>query len=260
LLKSAATNGVSYVPAPGATPDPQWQMTLSNAGVLVSFTRSVYDLDSRVQYAVDARGTVTQYQYDAAGRRTSSLVYTNYTVSLTSTNATVQPPAGYATQTSYVYDNNGNQVAVVDALGRETDYTYDPGNRLTSTTFPLVSGDLQRKQQSTVYDGLGRRLQEQDEAGVVTAYTYDFRGLLKTVSLDANSPPTARRRSLPTILTTRAETCSRSRMPTAIRRHSSMTPSAAARCARCRTIRGKRRCTRTCRRSAARPPTCSARR
>lgn len=45
--------------------DTIYQMTVTGAGSLVSFTRSVYDLDGRVMYSMAANGTVTEYDYDA---------------------------------------------------------------------------------------------------------------------------------------------------------------------------------------------------
>ena len=49
-------------------------MSNTGAGTLVSFTRTVYDLAGRVQYSMAANGNVTQYNYDAAGRRTKRIL------------------------------------------------------------------------------------------------------------------------------------------------------------------------------------------
>ncbi len=106
-----------------------YKMTAATNGVNVSFTRSVYDWDGRVVYAMAASGAVTEYRYDAAGRRTNVLVYTNYFVSLSSSTTAIAPTGG-ALSTVYRYDANGNQTAVIDAAGRETDFAYDAANRL----------------------------------------------------------------------------------------------------------------------------------
>src|SRR5262249_16223644 len=63
----------------------EYTMSVTSTGALVSCTRNVYDLNSRIQFSMDARGAVTEFQYDVAGRRTNVLVYTNYVVSPTAT-------------------------------------------------------------------------------------------------------------------------------------------------------------------------------
>ncbi len=88
----------------------------------------------------------------------------------------------------YRYDANGNQTAVIDAAGRETDFAYDAANRLILTTYPALGDGSPRHQISTDYDGLGNKTREIDEAGVATSYTYDWRGLVTSVTLDAGSP------------------------------------------------------------------------
>ena len=83
---------------------------MNSPGNLLTTTLTFYDAAGQVQYSVDARGTVTQNQYDGAGRRTNVLVYTAYTFAPTST-GTPNPTGAYQS-TSYVFDANGNQVTV----------------------------------------------------------------------------------------------------------------------------------------------------
>jgi RHS repeat-associated protein len=164
-----------------------YQMVTSANGTMVSFTRTAYDLNSRVQYSVSANGTVTQYNYDADGRRTNMLVYYAYTNNLTNPAAAISPTGGaYVTQ--YQYDANGNQIAMIDANGNTNSYSFDSANRLLVTTYPQLGTGIPRHQTATAYDGLGNKVRTIDEAGVVTAYTYDFRGLVTSVTLDAGSP------------------------------------------------------------------------
>jgi len=181
LARQTATNGTDYAGLSGG--DTQYKMVVNSSGTFASCTRTVYDLDGRVQYAMDARGTVTEYDYDADGRRTNMLVYLNYTVSPPATGTIA--PTGAVMTTSFAYDGNGNQTAQVDALGRTNSYVFDPANRLVQTIFPPVAGDAGSKTTSTAYDALGRKIGQIDEAGVVTTYAYDFRGLLTSVTLDA---------------------------------------------------------------------------
>jgi RHS repeat-associated protein len=161
-------------------PTGQIKMVATDPGnSALTTSRTFYDAVGRVQYSVDARGAVTQYLYDAAGRRTNVLVYaTGYSP----TNDTPPDPStlGSAQSTSYAYDANGNQTTVIDAAGNTTTSVYDDANRVKEVDYPANNGTVSR---FTYYDGLGRKIQETDEAGVSTAYTYDFRGLLTSVTL-----------------------------------------------------------------------------
>jgi len=129
---------------------------------------------------VDARGAVTQYQYDAANQRTNVLVYTQALGAQQAPSpATLNGKSSTATR--YTYDGNGNQLTVTDAAGNTTTSHYDAANRVFQVDYPASGGGTVSR--FTYYDGLGRKLQENDEAGVATAYTYDFRGLLTSVTL-----------------------------------------------------------------------------
>jgi RHS repeat-associated protein len=180
----AKQSNSSVVTLSGA-PKP-YQIVVSGGGTRVSFTRSIYDLDGRVTNSMAANGTVTEYDYDADGRRTKVLVYTNYTADLSSINSKIAPGGDY-TQTQYKYDPSGNQIAMIDANGNETDYQYDSANRMVLTTYPQDSGAPSPTQTATLYDGLGNKTRTIDEAGVPTAFTYDYRGLVTSVTLDAGS-------------------------------------------------------------------------
>jgi YD repeat-containing protein len=178
------TNADTRVVTSGGASAPT--VVVATNGTRTTLTRSVYDWNSRVIYAMAANGAVTQYQYDAAGRRTNTLVYTNYLASVASNNAPIAPTGG-ALATSYQYDANGNQTAMLEPLGGETDYQYDGGNRLVYTFYPLNAGETARHETALTYDGLGQKLAETDEAGVKTAYTYDWRGLVTSVTVDAGN-------------------------------------------------------------------------
>ena len=151
------------------------------------FTRTVYDSLGRVQYSVSPKGAVTEFKYDAAGRRTNSITYLAYTASTTDPEAAISPGANaQPVVTSFTYDPNGNQATVTDGLGHTTSYFYDEENRLVKTVFPAAAGESPGIRQ-TFYDGLGRRIREEDESGTATEYVYDFRGLLQAVKLAVDS-------------------------------------------------------------------------
>ena len=158
----------------------QIKMTVVNPGTVLSTNQTFYDLVGNVQFTADARGALTQYQYDGANRRTNVLVYLGYT----NPSGTKPVPSGAAQCTSYTYDGNGNQLTVMDAAGNIVTNVYDEANQLVEVDYPTASGYASRH---TSYDGLGRKIQENDEAGVATAYLYDFRGLLLSVTLAAGT-------------------------------------------------------------------------
>jgi len=182
----ADPNSISTQQNPAGV-ETQYAITVTNLGTLESLTRTRYDLAGRVEYSMDARGTVTQSGYDDAGRRTTNRVFTGYTVSPLATGSLVPSSGSAYIETLLGYDPAGNQVWVLDALGHQTDFEFDAANRLVTTRFPQVTVDKVHKTRATEYDGLGRRVRETDEAGVATGFTYDFRGLLTSVTLDAGT-------------------------------------------------------------------------
>ncbi|MGO1073740.1 RHS repeat domain-containing protein [Lysobacter sp. CA199] len=105
-----------------------------------SFVRYEYDPARRLVDIFDSAGNQIHYTLDNAGnrikedtkdnggvlKRTLSRIY-NQIDQLKTTKTAEDHPTGYT------YDNAGNGVAVVDALGRKTDNDYDPLNRLAKT-------------------------------------------------------------------------------------------------------------------------------
>jgi RHS repeat-associated protein len=162
-------------------------MVALNAGSALTTNLTFYDPVGNTEYTVDARGALTQYQYDASNRRTNVVVYTTACIGVSLANP--PSPSGPNQSTSYTYDGNGNQLTVTDAAGNTTTSHYDSANRVFQVDYPAETGGIVSRY--TYYDGLGRKLQENDEAGVATAYTYDFRGLLLSVTLAAGTPQQA---------------------------------------------------------------------
>jgi YD repeat-containing protein len=128
----------------------------------------------RLVEVIDAAGQVTSYQYDLL----------NHLTRVTGPTATgpvrhwiyngrgqlaedTQPESG---RTQYFYDPAGNLQRTVDALGRETVFTYDLDERLTNRNGPGASADV-----ALEYDVLGR-VWRQSIDGVVTTFTFDAAG------------------------------------------------------------------------------------
>jgi YD repeat-containing protein len=108
----------------------------------------------------DPSGRVTSYQYNSAGKVTK----------ITSAAGTVDE-----TSVQYEYDSAGNRTAVIDELGRRTQFTYDADANLTSVTLPDPDGDgpLAAPVTSYVYNSLGRLSVAIDPSGRETRYIYN---------------------------------------------------------------------------------------
>ena len=103
--------------------------------------------------------------------------------------------------TSYEYDKNGNQVLMVDPLGRRTEYRYDGRNRLSETVNPdgtvekmrydsdnnqTANIDAKGNRTNKVYDARGRLIREVDANGKITRFEYDATNQM-VAQIDANN-------------------------------------------------------------------------
>ncbi|HEY8356717.1 MAG TPA: hypothetical protein VIL30_04570, partial [Ramlibacter sp.] len=127
---------------------------------------TTYRADNRKDTETDARGVVTSYGYDLAGR------LTGVTQSLTAT-ATAT--------TTYGYDETGAKVRQVDALGRPTTWTLDGNGRITSRTIQDGSQETSR------YDAEGNRLAKTTFAGETISYQYDSENRITSQLVPAGS-------------------------------------------------------------------------
>jgi RHS repeat-associated protein len=113
---------------------------------------TAYRADNRKQSETDARGVVTSYGYDLAGRLTSVAQSVSATATAT---------------TSYGYDETGAKVRQADALGRTTTWALDGNGRITSRT--IQDGT----KETSAYDIEGNRLMKATFAGEQLTYQYD---------------------------------------------------------------------------------------
>jgi RHS repeat-associated protein len=148
--------------------DGQWCYTYDAAGQL---TGANFALNSSNPDKLPSQNL--QYNYDAAGDRTSSTangVTTTYTTNNVNeyTNSTT---AG--TTTTYQYDNNGNLTSQTTS-GSTTTYTYNDFNQLTGVIGPAHTT-------SYTYDALGNRNSETID-GTTSQFLIDPVGLPKVVS------------------------------------------------------------------------------
>src|SRR5213080_185214 len=138
-----------------------------------------YNTAGQITQNIDQSGTHA-YGYDALDRLTSA-TYTgtaaesyaydslgNRTSSQRSASYTYQPfnRLMSTTTASYLYNNNGNMITKSDSTGT-TQFAWDFENRLTQVVTPS-SGSVTYK-----YDALGRRVQSAPSTGASTNFTYD---------------------------------------------------------------------------------------
>jgi RHS repeat-associated protein len=168
-----------------------WDIDPANGNVL-SVTEVVGAIDSLLNGETD--DVTTSFTYtallsgvpaglvstmtDALGRVTS-LAYTarGLLESMTQAVGTADE-----TTTTFEYDTSDNLTAVIDGIGRRTEYAYDNLHRLISLTQGVPSGAGPAVAfWQFAYDASGNRTSMTDPLGNVTQYVYDDRGRLSEV-------------------------------------------------------------------------------
>jgi RHS repeat-associated protein len=148
---------------------------LRTADCLGGTATNVYGANGLLVSATDAAGAVTTNQYDSVGNMTFSRAgycSNNTFVALTST--------------GYGYDNDGNCVAVTNALGVVTRYLIDSQSRVIAATNAWGTAD--QTVMLTTYDAAGRVVQTVDARGVTNAFGYDFAGHRTSTTRALGSP------------------------------------------------------------------------
>ena len=146
---------------------------ISTTDPLGNVTQTVYDSLGNVSDTIDANGVITHYEYDELNRQEA--VTFNYL-------AGVQPDASTNVRYEFAYNEVGNRIAVTDANGNTTTYTYDALNRVTGETDPLSNSS------SYTYDLAGNRTSATDGKGQTVNYVYDEAGQLTTIDYPGTEP------------------------------------------------------------------------
>jgi len=155
--------------------DPDGAGSAQASGALTA--RYVYDSESHLRFTITAQGRVTEYRYNAAGQRTSSLVYgaALYTAPSFAEGDLTTWAAGQNLQNlqrvDYMYDFRGNvqTAAAWDATDTSgagtgtasvTRYVYDQRGMLLQIVEPRGEATAAADDYLTnfTYDGLGRQL------------------------------------------------------------------------------------------------------
>lgn len=139
-------------------------------------TRYFHDSRGNCTGRIDPLGNIGRMRYDIYGRR--SVVICEQTATGLGGGA----PLATAVQ-RFEYDANGNPAAVIDALGRRTEYAYDALDRRRSVTFPDGS------RTETSYDPDGNVVALRDNNGLLRILTADALGRTTHVLVDAADLP-----------------------------------------------------------------------
>jgi RHS repeat-associated protein len=155
---------------------------------------ATFDELDRCATSTDSLGNVTTFGYDSRGLETfrrdalNNIVRTVYDIrgrrvahrcELTTTGLGGSPLEALV-EKRFEYDQNGNLIAAIDALGRRMEYAYDALDRARSVTFPDGSTLLWE------YDADGYLIRHRDANGTEQRHTVDAIGRSVRVDIDAS--------------------------------------------------------------------------
>ncbi len=153
-VEDKSPGGVSYykmaIPGYDAQERPSG-LQESGLGFTLPTQTIVYDDAAHTAASTDRNGVTTLRNLDDLDRPFAKTV----------------DPGGLNLQTQFEFDKDGNLSAVVDALGRRTQRTYDCLDRLTERDLPMNVSEMFE------YDGAGHQTAVVDRRGVRQEMTYD---------------------------------------------------------------------------------------
>ncbi len=123
-------------------------------------TTYTYDLQNRTVSVTDPDGLVTEYEYNTNSWTTK---VTNKVDAVQANDIVVE----------YGYDDNGARTSEKDPLGNQYDREYDAMGRNTKITAPLVTGQVNPKEDLRYFDGNGNVVKVVDFKAQVTNYVYN---------------------------------------------------------------------------------------
>ena len=179
VVRQAGTSyTTTYAYGPGGWPS----SVHSPAGVVTS---STYDAVGEPVTATDGANKVTSYGYDGAGRRVRTTLpdatYSTAAFDLAGrlvTTRSFDPANTPLTARSTVFDPVGNPIAVTDARGATSTFSYDAAGRLTGQVQPINTSDAITT--TFGYDATGNQTRFTDGRGNAFVSTYNAWGRLES--------------------------------------------------------------------------------
>jgi RHS repeat-associated protein len=184
LTATTAPNGL--VTAYSYDPNGQLVQTRQSMnGTLLRSTSTIYSLTGKPTTAMDANGNPTTLAYDAADRvsRVTDPIsrVTNYGYDPLGRQISISNPAiPGAPLLQKAYTPDGLLASLTDANNNTTNFAYDGLDRLSTTTYPLGSGESARSTETFTYDGDGNVVTRKTRAGATIFFFYDTLNRLAT--------------------------------------------------------------------------------
>ncbi|WP_432200672.1 putative toxin [Erythrobacter sp. W53] len=173
-------------------------------------TRTFYDRDGNVRGMLDGEGYLSEYTYDAAGRRTVEIAFANKAGSSLWTSGTfdqLRTSAGISnTNNRYVrsvYDHQGQLRFTINSSNHVTAYEYNTAGKLLRTieratplpgghsswtfrgVYDVVASNSNDRITTNTYNAFGQLSSTTDALGLTTYFSYDNAGnLTKAVAGD----------------------------------------------------------------------------
>lgn len=162
------------------------------------FTTYAYDAAHRLISIGDALGNHVDFTLDAAGNRIAEKTYAEGSATPARSLSRVYNNLGELVQSldalghaaSYTYDSDGNRTSATDALGVVTHSSYDALNRLSQTVQNYLGNDPATANTTTsyAYDSRDNLSQVTDPDGLVTHYYHNgLDGLNQLLSPDTGT-------------------------------------------------------------------------
>jgi RHS repeat-associated protein len=144
-----------------------------------------YTKNNKLKQVTDKKGNTITYQYDKALNRTKQTNQKGQQITYK------YDALGRVVQTintddiiiqTKKYDQKGNLITTTDALGNETTYTYDLGNRLTTITDPETKQANKQYTTKITHNIYGQKITITNALNQTTKYKYDTIGQLIAVT------------------------------------------------------------------------------
>ena len=159
----------------------------------------VYDSFGRMIEQIDSVGRETMMTYDDNGNllsqstkklTESGVVTLTTSMSYDKNRRVLSITDAEGNLEGFEYDKAGNRTAIIDALGRNTEFRYNGNNLLTETIYPdNTPGDLaDNPRLKSGYDARGQKIAEIDELGRNTKFFYDKVGRLVQTEFPDDTP------------------------------------------------------------------------